>query len=370
MSAPMNRSDVGYADEPLPDFSAELKNVCDDVVMLNSRRRTDENRGDGAMRERRTANRNISQIISRIKDEGAAFETADNRAGSPALDEHRQHNGKVSRIKKPEDTTPENATGNVEKRQSTPAMETGAGAGPASPGAPVQEPEAAKVAGGKTLQYGFVALLVLTAVAVSGLYYRLDRQSAALQDAMQMYQQALATRPASPAVPSVATDINRLDQTVAGLKQAVNKILAKRPDSKPVTVKKRAVATDAAENNHNPRNQPAVAVAAAAVNGVTKKAAVAAAVSHGAASQNPPVSPASPVMFTVNLASFSDRGKAQSQLSKLHFQHYMPVIEEARVNNKKIYRLSVEGFSTREEASQYVQQARRKFGFKGWIRQG
>ncbi len=72
--------------------------------------------------------------------------------------------------------------------------------------------------------------------------------------------------------------------------------------------------------------------------------------------------------FTVNLASFSNREKALDQLGRFKATRILPVIEEAVVNGKTVYRLCVEGFSSRDEAAVFITTVRKKFGFNAWVR--
>lgn len=74
--------------------------------------------------------------------------------------------------------------------------------------------------------------------------------------------------------------------------------------------------------------------------------------------------------WVVNLAALSSKDKAQAAFDKLQQSAASPVIQEVAVNGKKMYRISAEGFSTPEEAAAFITEAREKYGFDGgWIKQ-
>ena len=73
--------------------------------------------------------------------------------------------------------------------------------------------------------------------------------------------------------------------------------------------------------------------------------------------------------WVVNLASLSSRDKAQQAVTRLRDSGVAPTIQEAVVNGEKIYRLSVAGFISRDEATVFINRARKELGFEGgWIR--
>jgi cell division septation protein DedD len=73
--------------------------------------------------------------------------------------------------------------------------------------------------------------------------------------------------------------------------------------------------------------------------------------------------------WVVNLASLSSRDKAQQAVTRLRDSGVAPTIQEAVVNGERIYRLSVAGFISRDEATVFINRARKELGFEGgWIR--
>jgi predicted nucleic acid-binding Zn-ribbon protein len=74
--------------------------------------------------------------------------------------------------------------------------------------------------------------------------------------------------------------------------------------------------------------------------------------------------------LVVTLASLTTREKALAAYEKLQRSGIAPLIEEIVVNDNKVYRINVDGFSSRAAASAFISEANEKFGFDGgWIRQ-
>ena len=77
-----------------------------------------------------------------------------------------------------------------------------------------------------------------------------------------------------------------------------------------------------------------------------------------------------PNNLTVNLVSLTNRDKAQSVHDLLIQAGVSPLIEEVVVNDRKVYRLSVDGFGSRESAQDFIAHVKKNYGFDGgWIRQ-
>lgn len=75
--------------------------------------------------------------------------------------------------------------------------------------------------------------------------------------------------------------------------------------------------------------------------------------------------------WLVNLASLSDMEKVKIAVNRLQEYGLDPVVDEAVVNGVKIYRLSIAGFETRNEAMVFINTAKYQYGFEnGWIRPG
>ena len=73
--------------------------------------------------------------------------------------------------------------------------------------------------------------------------------------------------------------------------------------------------------------------------------------------------------WVVNLASFTDINKTENALEPLYAAGLSPLIQEANVNGKRIYRLIIDGFASQADAKLFVRRADDEFGLQGgWIR--
>ncbi len=73
--------------------------------------------------------------------------------------------------------------------------------------------------------------------------------------------------------------------------------------------------------------------------------------------------------WVVNLASFTDINKTENALEPLYAAGLSPLIQEANVNGKRIYRLIIDGFASQADAKLFVRRADDEFGLHGgWIR--
>ena len=75
------------------------------------------------------------------------------------------------------------------------------------------------------------------------------------------------------------------------------------------------------------------------------------------------------VSWKVNLASLSNKNKAEEIVNRLKTDGFSASIKEARVKGKRVYRLSVDGFSELEQAELFILIADEEYGLKGgWVR--
>lgn len=73
--------------------------------------------------------------------------------------------------------------------------------------------------------------------------------------------------------------------------------------------------------------------------------------------------------LVVSLASLSNKIKAEEILEQLYEAGYIPLIQQAVVNGKRVYRLSVSGFSNSKEAELFIRKAGKQYGMKdGFLR--
>ena len=73
--------------------------------------------------------------------------------------------------------------------------------------------------------------------------------------------------------------------------------------------------------------------------------------------------------WVVNLASFTNKNKADKVLEPLYAAGLSPLIQQANVNGKRLYRLIIDGFASQADAKLFVRRADNEFGLQGgWIR--
>lgn len=72
--------------------------------------------------------------------------------------------------------------------------------------------------------------------------------------------------------------------------------------------------------------------------------------------------------WVVNLASLSSKEQALIGVSMLEKSGLAPIVQQVKVNGETVYRLIVEGFSTRDEAMLFISEAKKQYGFEGgWV---
>jgi DedD protein len=69
--------------------------------------------------------------------------------------------------------------------------------------------------------------------------------------------------------------------------------------------------------------------------------------------------------FTIQLGATSDRGEADRIAAK--YEAYRPRVEAAEVSGKRVYRVRVGSFETREAAGHYLADVTRETGAQGWV---
>lgn len=73
--------------------------------------------------------------------------------------------------------------------------------------------------------------------------------------------------------------------------------------------------------------------------------------------------------WVVNLASFTNKNKADKALQPLYAAGLSPLIQEANVNGQRLYRLIIDGFASQAAAKLFVRRADDQFGLQGgWVR--
>lgn len=78
-----------------------------------------------------------------------------------------------------------------------------------------------------------------------------------------------------------------------------------------------------------------------------------------------------PHVWAVNIATLSDNDRAITAMRRLQDAGYTSSIQELQRDDTTLYRLSVGGFQSIEQAEQFIEIAKTRFGFEGgWIQNG
>jgi cell division protein FtsN len=117
--------------------------------------------------------------------------------------------------------------------------------------------------------------------------------------------------------------------------------------------------------------KPAIAVKKLSTRPALIASPATAAATTVAAATSPVTKTADTDNWIVNLASLSTQQQAQLAVNRLQKAGVAPLIEEAVVKGKRVYRLSVDGFATRDAALVFIAHAKTRLGFDGgWARRG
>ena len=154
----------------------------------------------------------------------------------------------------------------------------------------------------------------------------------------------------------LGTTVNGLQSDMTRIHQALQGLSAESKRSE----KTRPVIVDTTDHNATSiktvRNTPAATVPV-----VAEQDLVARRIVSGVVADN----------WIVNLASLSTQQQAQQALNKLQRAGVAPLIQETVVKGKRVYRLSVDGFATRDAALKFIAHAKSSLGFDGgWARRG
>jgi len=77
----------------------------------------------------------------------------------------------------------------------------------------------------------------------------------------------------------------------------------------------------------------------------------------------------SPTGWVVNLASLTNKNKADTLIEQLDSTGLAPSLQQAEVNGKLVYRLIIGGFASHNDAQTFIQHAGEQYGLSGgWVR--
>lgn len=305
-------------------------------------------------------NRNLSSILSRIRDEGPASP----RPGSsenPLDNSAVKNSAHAATTQKSGDTSVgvAHSTGSEQGIPPEAAISTNNDHGN-------NTGQRRSSAGQQLVLILLVAVIAVMGSMLNHLQTQTDEMMAALRlNEQQSFSAANAQQLSSDILPRVSS----LSETISGLREELQTIKAdyKAFDSKlasaiPEDLKPQLMEIVAASKKVNTlqheigRIQHKVLEMGTEINDIKGEII-------------PELTPQPADSWIVNLASLSSRDRALTAFNKLQQSGVVPLLQEVIVNGSKMYRLSVGGFTSHEAASSFIKEARKKYGFEGgWIR--
>lgn len=318
------------------------------------------------------SNRNLSSIISRIADDGPANIR-------PAREANRSAGRRDRRSPQSVPNAPSRSAA-----VNPPGNEPYAFAQSFSFDDPDIRKNAAQTGGNRNARLQQLVLMVLVAVTgVMGFFlYQLKMQAADMDLALQTSQeQALRTGSPEDRSSDVVPRLNNMNRALADLKQEMLGIKNgyQQSDSKlaveiPRDLEPRLLEIAAASEivtvlqDEFERIQDEMHSMGTELQVIKQEMVTPRHPTIDAESIAVPA-PAIPNLV-VNLASLTSKDKALAAIGKLQAAGISPRMQQVMVNGKIVFRISVDGFTSREAASAFITEARDKFGFDGgWIRQ-
>ena len=362
-----------YSETGFADFNSAMMRaaVSGESSAQTQRRGSRENRRDnqaGACN-----NRNLSSIISRITDDGPAGLQIDD-------DVNHIQDSRPIRAHQPAQTAADRSASGVSSEGANPYMfaqsfdfdDTARGAG-------------AKAASRRRspLWQQFAMMLLVAVIAVMGfLVYELKMQTEEMKLALHSSQEQMRQKTSVQAQSSdVLPRLNSMNKALSDLKQEMHGIKRgyQQSDNKlaleiPRDLEPRLLEIAAASEivtvlqDEFERIQHEVNEMGSELNVIRKEISPAPeAVAHRSETSAQP-NPDIPNLV-VNLASLTSRDKALAAVDTLQQAGVSPRIQQVMVNGKIVFRISVDGFTSRDAASAFIAEAKSKYGFDGgWIR--
>jgi len=336
--------------ESAPGFMSELDKVSDEVVLLHQNRC-----GKSLANEDRNhrENRNISSIVSKIRDEGAAFgeeiktgkrkiKTNNIKKLSPRIEKKKECRRKVARIRnQPEVRLQERI--------------------------PVESIAQQNVKNNRVILYSAIILALLLVSGSGFMFYQIQQQTRVIRRTLASYKKDVTDKQKNLDVARlVKINMIAVNQKLTHLSDELIHIKASYKDNIRQRIKVQAHNKLSGIDNHSDKKIASRQLATLTRRPVskltTKRSSVRTIASRIPVQQKP-------VMYAINLVAFSDEKKAHQQLNQLKAAGLLPALDAIRIDGRKLYRLSLDGFSTRDEASRYASIIKQKYGFNGWVQQ-
>ena len=317
-------------------------------------------------------NRNISSIVSKITDEGPANLQKINRKSQKKSGLGR---AKTDNLQLAEDTYTPGPPPQTGREQPPPQSFSFN---------EVESAEETKPAGltSNSIWYQSILLLLVVVIAVIGFFlYQLTLKADELSQALRLKEEPVVMPKELPADEMIPR-LNSLGETLSELKHELHEI---KRDQKKASHQQ---ANDRLEQSVPlvmpvPMNNDRVAALKNDFklihNGTRESAAISTVEQEPSQlntqatsqNQNKTVNKGDqPNKLVVNIVSLTNRDKAQAVHDQLIEAGVSPLIEEVVVDDRKVYRLSVDGFGSRESAQDFIAHVKKHYGFDGgWIRQ-
>lgn len=350
--------EVNY--ESAPGFMSELDKVSDEVVLLHQNR-CGKSRANKDRNHRE--NRNISSIVSKIRDEGAAFgeeirtgkrkiKTNNIKKLSPHIEKKKEGRQKVARIKNQPEVRPQERI-SVE------------GIAPQN------------IKNSSVILYSVIILALLLVSGSGFMFYQIQQQTRVIKRTLASYKKDVTDKQRNlDAARLVKINMIAVNQKLTHLSDELIHIKASYKDtSYKNTSYKDSINQHIKVQSHNKLsgidNHSDKKMASRQLATLTRQPVNKLVTERSSLRTVAPRIPVQqkPVMYAINLVAFSDEKKAHRQLNQLKAAGLLPVLGEVHINGRKLYRLSLDGFSTRDEASRYASIIKQKYGFNGWVQQ-
>ncbi len=340
--------EVNY--ESAPGFMSELDKVSDEVVLLHQNR-CGKSRANKDRNHRE--NRNISSIVSKIRDEGAAFgeeirtgkrkiKTNNIKKLSPHIEKKKEGRQKVARIKNQPEVRPQERI-SVE------------GIAPQN------------IKNSNVILYSVIVLALLLVSGSGFMFYQIQQQTRVIKRTLASYKKDVADKQKNlDDTRLVKINMIALNQKLTHLSDELIHIKASYKDSINQHIKVQSHNKLSGIDNHSDKkiaSRQLTTLTRQPVNKLVPERSSLRTIAPRILVQQ------KPVMYAINLVAFSDEKKAHRQLNQLKAAGLLPALGEVRINGRKLYRLSLDGFSTRDEASRYASIMKQKYGFNGWVQQ-
>ena len=316
----------------------------------------------------RNENRNLSSIIAQIQDEGSAVPQSKKvvRWKRKCTQQSAQTVRTKATSAQQKQTQPGPVAGNSFNQPDAPVF-TSSTVNTASQNSKKEIPA-------KRQSQSLFLLMAMTAVAVMGYYiYQLNDRADALMSVLDSYEEQIEDLSATQAKSSdTLLTVSSMEQTLADIRQELQAVKADYAEFDSKLVKNDVDAQlpklmELVVVEQNVRELETTLASTRSEMIVMKPVTEDVRGVHEVKSEQTPHRGG----WVVNLASLSSMEQARIGATMLEKSGRVPVIQEIMVNGRTLYRLSVEGFTTRNEAVQFISEAKKQYGFEGgWVRQG